>query len=141
MTYDVKISGQKLMVFRAGGPASLTDAVEASCAVPGVWPVITIAGRRYMDGGIASITNADLVDQAERVVIIAPRNRGIKRADSPTAQLAALGLPGLAISPDAIAAKELGSNPLDPAARVASAKAGLAQATREADRLRPVWDN
>jgi predicted acylesterase/phospholipase RssA len=29
---------------------SLVDAVAASCAVPGIWPPVTIAGRRYMDG-------------------------------------------------------------------------------------------
>src|ERR1700756_82135 len=28
----------------------LVDAVAASCAVPGVWPPMTVGGRRYIDG-------------------------------------------------------------------------------------------
>ena len=30
----------------------LIDAVAASCAVPGVWPPVTIDGHRYMDGAV-----------------------------------------------------------------------------------------
>ena len=39
--------------------AGLVDAVAASCAVPGVWPPVTIGGRRYVDGGVRSSDNAD----------------------------------------------------------------------------------
>ncbi|MFZ9748155.1 MAG: patatin-like phospholipase family protein, partial [Opitutaceae bacterium] len=46
------------VVLRAGD-ASLACAIAASTAVPGVLPVVDVAGRRLMDGGVASITNAD----------------------------------------------------------------------------------
>ncbi|MEV7546177.1 patatin-like phospholipase family protein, partial [Streptomyces sp. NPDC089915] len=47
--------------------AGLVDAVAASCAVPGVWPPVTIDGRRYVDGGIRSSVNADLASGYRRV--------------------------------------------------------------------------
>ncbi|HEX8628359.1 MAG TPA: patatin-like phospholipase family protein, partial [Catenuloplanes sp.] len=47
-------------VFDAGSGVQLLDAVGASCAVPGVWPPVSIGGRRYLDGGMRSPANADL---------------------------------------------------------------------------------
>jgi predicted acylesterase/phospholipase RssA len=56
---------------RASGVA-LVDAVAASCAVPGIWPPVTIAERRYMDGGVRSTTNADLARGSDRILILNP---------------------------------------------------------------------
>ena len=42
---------------RSGVP--LSRAVAASCAGPGVFPPVEIDGRRYIDGGMRSPTNAD----------------------------------------------------------------------------------
>src|SRR5580704_18844898 len=44
----------EFVVFDAAGEASLVDAVGASCAVPGVWPPVTIWNRRFVDGGMRS---------------------------------------------------------------------------------------
>ncbi|WP_436496209.1 patatin-like phospholipase family protein [Actinokineospora sp. HUAS TT18] len=54
--------------------APLRDAVRASWAVPGWYPPVTIGGRRYLDGGVASPTSADLVADLDldEVVIISP---------------------------------------------------------------------
>jgi NTE family protein len=47
---------------RAGAPrADLADAVAASCAIPGIYHPVTIDGRRYVDGGIRSASNLDLL--------------------------------------------------------------------------------
>src|ERR1700677_3130834 len=51
---------------------NLIDAVSASCAVPGIWPPVTINGRRYMDGGARSSDNADLALGYARTVIVSP---------------------------------------------------------------------
>jgi NTE family protein len=51
---------------------SLVDAVGASCAVPGVWPPVTIGGRRYVDGGVRSSDNADLAAGYGRILVISP---------------------------------------------------------------------
>jgi NTE family protein len=40
--------------------ASLPQAVEASCAVPGLYAPVRVGGRRLVDGGVQSVTNLDL---------------------------------------------------------------------------------
>jgi NTE family protein len=42
--------------------AELADAVAASCAIPAFYYPITISGRRYVDGGIHSMSNLDLLE-------------------------------------------------------------------------------
>ena len=42
-------------------PATLADAVAASCAIPGFYHPVTIAGRRYVDGGVWSTSNLDIL--------------------------------------------------------------------------------
>ena len=44
----VDCASGELVVFDASSGVSLVDAVTASCAVPGVWPPVSIGGRRYM---------------------------------------------------------------------------------------------
>lgn len=129
------------VTFDREGVASLVEAVAASCAVPLVWPPISIKGHRYVDGGVRSPANVDLARGYERVVAIVPINGSLRRADRPEAQAAALG-PGVryvVISPDAAAIAAIGKNVLDPAKRAASAEAGCAQATSIAERVRAVW--
>jgi NTE family protein len=45
----------------AAPPVSLADAVAASCAIPGFYRPVEIGGRRYVDGGVASTSNLDLL--------------------------------------------------------------------------------
>ncbi len=55
-------TGRRVPFGRAGAPrADLADAVAASCAIPGLYHPVTIAGRRYVDGGIYSTSNADIL--------------------------------------------------------------------------------
>ncbi len=55
-------SGRRVAFGRAGAPAAdLADAVAASCAIPGLYHPVTIDGRRYVDGGIYSTSNADIL--------------------------------------------------------------------------------
>jgi NTE family protein len=127
-------------VFDRDSGVSLVDAVAASCAVPLVWPPMTIDGQRYVDGGVRSVANVDLAQGRERVVVIAPITAG-RRADRPAAQVAALGggVRSAIVSPNAAARAAIGSNVLDPARRGPSAEAGRAQAAEEAERVRAVW--
>jgi NTE family protein len=51
-------------------PATLADALVASCAVPGYYRPVRIGGRDYVDGGLTSFSNADaLLDQQCDVVL------------------------------------------------------------------------
>ncbi|MGK5683699.1 patatin-like phospholipase family protein [Actinoplanes sp. URMC 104] len=128
-------------VFDADSGVPLVDAVAASCAVPLVWPPVTIGGARYVDGGVRSIANADLAAGSDRVVVLAPMTRSVRRSGRPAAQLATLGarVRSVVVSPDAAARTAIGSNPLDPVRRRPAAEAGRAQAAAEADRIRAVW--
>src|SRR5580698_911361 len=85
-------------VFTAASGVSLVDAVGASCAVPGVWPPVSMAGRRWVDGGIRSPANADLAAECERVVVLAPISRGIRAASAVAAQAAGLTRAGRAVA-------------------------------------------
>jgi NTE family protein len=126
-------------VFDADSGVPLIDAVSASCAVPLVWPPVTINGRRYVDGGVRSVANVDLAAGHGRVVVIAPTPSAARRSDRPHVQAEALGVPTVVVTPDASARAAIGRNVLDPARRPAAARAGLAQAASIADRIRAVW--
>ncbi|WP_420709235.1 patatin-like phospholipase family protein [Streptomyces sp. NRRL B-3648] len=54
----------------------LPSAVAASTAFPGIYPPITIKGRRYMDGSLQSATNAGLAAGARTLVVIDPQAHG-----------------------------------------------------------------
>lgn len=45
-------------------------AVASSCAVPMVYPPVTIGGERWMDGGVRSPLNADLAAGCDAVVVV-----------------------------------------------------------------------
>jgi NTE family protein len=135
------LTGQ-LVVFDAASGARLIDAVGASCAVPGIWPPVTINGRRYVDGGVRSAANADLAAGYERVVIIAPLASGygpIASAVKQARTLAEAGARVTLIKPDKAAVRAIGRNVLDPARRPAAALAGQAQAASVAAETLAVW--
>ena len=67
--------GTRVAFGKAGAPAApLSQAVMASCAIPGWFAPITIDRRRYVDGGACSATNADLVARfgLDEVFVLAP---------------------------------------------------------------------
>jgi NTE family protein len=128
-------------VFDSGSGVSLVDAVGASCAVPGVWPPVTIGDTRYIDGGMRSSANADLAEGADRVVVLAPVSQGGGPVAKLADQVRDLGRTAkvVTVTPDQPARAAIGRNVLDPAFRAASARAGLEQAARVAEEVRRVW--
>lgn len=119
-------------VFDRDSGVSLVDAVAASCAVPGVWPPVTIAGRRYIDGGIRSVANVDLAAGAARVLVLVPLGPveplpSDHPLDDTVAALRAEGAEVLVIGPDDASTSAIGANPLDPATREPAARAGREQ--------------
>jgi NTE family protein len=68
-------TGRRVVFGRPGAPpVSLPEAVVASSAAPGFFPPASIGGRRYVDGGAVSVTNADvLADEGlDEVIVLAP---------------------------------------------------------------------
>lgn len=55
-------SGRRIPFGRVDAPrAQVPDAVAASCAIPGFFRPVRIGSRRYVDGGIYSASNLDLL--------------------------------------------------------------------------------
>jgi NTE family protein len=55
-------NGRRVPFGREGSPpADLPDAVAASCAIPGFYRPVRIGDRDYVDGGVCSASNLDLV--------------------------------------------------------------------------------
>jgi NTE family protein len=131
-------SGEFRVLDRSSG-VPLLQAVAASCAVPGVYPPMTIDGRRYVDGGMRSAANADLAEGYDRVVVLAPIPRGVGPLASVDAQVTGMVARVAVVSPDEAARRAIGRNVLDPAARAGSARAGRAQAAGVAAAVTEVW--
>ena len=132
----------ELATFDSGSGVDLVDAVGASCAVPGVWPPVTINGRRWMDGGMRSPANADLAAGYDRVVVVAPITRGFKPLPSVSDQVMELARSCQAVAmlaPDAASVAAFGRNLLDPRTRAPSARAGYAQAAAVGADVAAVW--
>ena len=55
-------TGERVAFGKSDAPrAEIGDAVAASCAIPGFYRPVTIAGRRYVDGGVWSTSNLDIL--------------------------------------------------------------------------------
>ncbi|MGO4281186.1 patatin-like phospholipase family protein [Cupriavidus sp. RAF20_2] len=131
-------------VFDAASGVPLVEAVSASCAVPGVWPPVQIGDAFYIDGGIASMTNAEVAIDAERVLVLSPFGyaEGNPVSGHLGAEVAALQAAGCAVhvvAPSPAALEAMGPNVLDPARRPASAAAGLHQGDTLAYAIRDWW--
>lgn len=120
-------------VFDSQSGVELTDAIAASCAVPGIWPVVDVKGTPYIDGGIRSANSADYACGAQVVLVMAPM--GYKPNLTPDAGLHKevkllrdSGARVLVLTPDNASVATIGKNPLDPETRAPSARAGYAQA-------------
>jgi len=127
------------VTFDASSTVSLVDAVAASCAVPGIWPPVTLGGRRFIDGGVYSTTNADLAEGYERTVVLCPVSMGPGDQDALRGEAVVPGERPLVIKADAEAEVAFGPNLLDPASRGAALDQGMRQADEAAEDVRNYW--
>jgi NTE family protein len=130
-------------VFTSADGVDLVDAVAASCAVPGIWPPVSIEGRRYVDGGVRSSTSVDLVSDFTVVLVFAPVE-DLSVVDPEIDKAAKKVLKRkrtLVIRPDQAAMAAFGANPLDPATAQPAAQAGRAQAQSVVDDVRALWES
>jgi len=132
-------AGEHVTFDRDSGVA-LVDAITASCALPGVWPAATVAGRRHVDGGIRSPTNADVAEGHHVIVILVPiptTGHVGETLDRERAALESSDVHVIAAHDASLAA--IGANALHPARRVVALDAGGTQAERELDALAAKW--
>lgn len=130
----IDVDTGELRVFDRDSGVDLVDAVAASCAVPGAWPPVTIADRRYMDGGVGSVINLHLAEDCADAVVLVPAGESAPSAFSAGAatELDEFGGAALGVFADDESLAAFGPNPLDPNCRPASARAGRAQGRRVA---------
>ncbi len=135
-------TGKRVMFGAPGAPeASVGQAVEASCAIPGVFEPVKIGGREYVDGGAWSPTNLDAapVERGGRVLCLNPTGSlrgalagslGIVSRSAATVEAMALERRGVRVkivAPDAKSVEAFGGNLMNPRPRAAVVAAGLVQ--------------
>lgn len=138
-TVDIA-TGDAVVLHRDSG-TDLQRAMAASSAVPGMFPPITIGGRRYMDGGVRSSANVDVAKGHDRILVLAPSTLSLTRRGNPRVQAKELGarVRSLVVAPDRDARRAIGRNPLDLKNARPAYEAGLLQAQRSLPRIRQVW--
>jgi NTE family protein len=122
----------ELVAFDRTSGVGLVDAVAASCAVPGVWPPVTIGDRRYMDGGVGSTVNLALAGDCDVAVVLVPSGRSTPSpfGGGAVEEVEAFRGSAFGVFADEESLAAFGANPLDPACRVPSALAGREQGRR-----------
>jgi NTE family protein len=138
-------SGRRVMFGRPGAPqVSVGAAVEASCAIPGVFRPIVVGGRSYVDGGAWSPTNMDRAPAGRGTRVLCLNPTGSMRSGLATpiggfgllsrslAALEALALERrgarvTTVSPNRPSLAAMGANLMDPGRRSRVIAAGLAQ--------------
>lgn len=141
-TVDVA-SGRRVVFGAPGAPeATVGQAVEASCAVPGVFRPVTIGGRVHVDGGAWSLTNLDVAPAGRDTHVLCLTVAGGRADTSPAGLMRAAARPAVAleaaalrrrgahvtvVGPDANAAAAFGANLLDPRAAAGALEQGHRQ--------------
>lgn len=146
--------GRRVVFGRDARRPPLPDVVAASCAIPSFFHPVTIDGEAYIDGGVHSPTNADVLRAVEPrldlVLVSSPMSlsgRGMRLAgDQPArrwsgALLAAearrlrrAGVPVIAFQPTAADASVMGVNAMDPSRRTAVARQAYESTLRRLER-------
>jgi NTE family protein len=134
----------EIKIFDRLSGTTLVDAVSASCAVPGIWPPVTIDGRRYMDGGARSSDNADLALGYARTVIVSPMGTSRPmvmgdRLEQQVETLISAGTKTYLVEPDEASKNAIGLNPLAPETRIPAANAGRKQGHAIGEDLYRFW--
>ena len=145
--------GARVVFGRGDAPeVAVGRAVAASCAIPGYFTPVTIDGERYVDGGVHSTTNLDLLagEDLDLVVVSAPmgvargnfsasavlQGRGVMRLRlaREAAAVRRSGVPVVAFSPTPADLEVMGWNAMSGARRseiVARARASAAERLRD----------
>jgi NTE family protein len=127
--------------FDAAAGVPLAAAVAASCTIPGWFPPVPLDGRRWVDGGLRSISNADLAGTAGRIVVVAAFRRdggSRRRLEAELMPARAAGARIAIILPDADYLDSTGGNLMDPGYVPSAGAAGLADGRRAATRVQAV---
>jgi len=144
-------SGDRVVFGRDAATAPIGTAVQASSSIPGFFRPVDHDGRRYVDGGAHSPTNADVVMDTDFdiVVIVSPmsattagqrvarpnaRTLHARRLAGEVRRIRSSGTPVLTFQPTPADIAVMGRNAMDPSRREATTNTSLTTArTRLAD--------
>ncbi len=146
--------GRRVVFGRDARRPPLPDVVAASCAIPAFFQPVTIEGEPYIDGGVHSPTNADVLCAPELrldlVLVSSPMSvsgRGLRVAgdqpsrrwsgallDGEARRLRRAGVPVVAFQPTGDDADVMGVNAMDPSRRAAVARQAYESTLRRLDR-------
>ncbi len=151
-------TGRRVVFGREGSPrAHLDEAVRASCSIPGLYRPTRIGDRLYVDGGVWSPSNLDLlshedvIDDLDVVVALNPmtslqpglpttiververrvRSTLGRRFGHEAARFKERGTPLLLIQPEQEDLSAMGINLMDPTRRVQVLETAIATTTRQ----------
>jgi NTE family protein len=149
MCTTMAIDDGSVVVWDATSGVPLARAVASSCSVPGVYPPITIGGKRYTDGP-RSITSAQLAAGYDRVLIAliriaASEETALSRASAAQldAELRAIrdaGGTAYVVSPDADAVRAFGVDLMNFGLRGVALDAGIRQGREIAREFAGFWN-
>ena len=133
----VAIDDGEFVVWNEHSGVQLSRAVAASCAGPGVFPPVEVDGRRYIDGGLRSPTNADRAAGYELVLVITAMVDAefTELLDQEASSLRAAGAKVLVLVPDDASSTAIGPDRFDVANLDAALSAGRRQG-RSASEIR-----
>jgi NTE family protein len=130
-------SGRRVMFGAPGSPpATVAQAVLASCSIPWVFAPVQIDGREYVDGGVWSPTNLDATPARRGTEVLCLNPTAVLRPLSSVSNAAALaeslalkarGARVRTLRPDRAAAEAMGTNFMDRRRVPEALAAGYAQ--------------
>lgn len=144
----------RFQVWDAGSGVDPQLAIASSCAVPAIFPPVSIRGARWMDGGVRDMVNADVASGHDAVVVISctlleipeelstPELTAIFRATLDRIEsLRSDGAKVEAVVPGAemLEVSGFGLNLMDFSRAEAAYEAGVRQGEEEAARIRAIW--
>jgi NTE family protein len=122
----VRQSDLRRVVLGRDEDAPLSTAVAASCAIPGYFRPVRIGEEAYLDGGVRSPTNADVLSRTtvDLAVVVSPmsgreprmslaaliRRHARSRLEGERRRLAAAGIPTVVIEPGPGVIRALGTD-------------------------------
>lgn len=125
----------RMRVFDRTSGVGLVDAVAASSAIPVIWPAVTIGGDRYYDGGFRSVTNTDVAEGCDRIVVLEVMARPDMADVGETPSTSQV----LKLSPDQVTLDVLGRGVMDSRWRRVAAEAGYWQGVAMAPQVGHFW--
>jgi len=141
-----------LVVWDQESGVPLVHAIASSCVIPALFPVVTINGRRYMDGGILSHLNATAVPRTDVVVVLSAHplgsqaaglDRGLAASEATAnAELAQLRETRqlVAVEPDFSDLTVTEDQMMDPSVAIQAFRIGTRQAERQAAAIQAAWN-